>query len=168
LPAKLDQVVTTELVGIALSVGCFAALIAAGVLFEHRVRSRLARHMSSRVPLSDEAFGSTYFHARWTKAASRIRCIVCEQLDIDMSRVLPSDRLVDDLRMDVLDSLASITIVMQIEEEFGIKITDDEAKSIITIEQLVNCVGCKLDSKPCLLDQEPERKSARRIAMDEL
>jgi len=143
-----------ELVGIALSVGCFAALIAAGVLFEHRVRSRLARHMSSRVPLSDEAFGATYFPASWTKAASRIRRIVGEELDIDISRALPSDRFVQDLRIDDLDSLAAVTIVTRIEKEFGITITDNEAESIITIEQLVNCVGCKLDSKPCLLDQE--------------
>jgi len=50
--------------------------------------------------------------------------------------------------------MASVMIVMQIEEEFGITIADDEAKSIATIEQLVNCVGYKLDSKPCLLDQE--------------
>jgi len=154
LPAKLDQVVTMGLAGIALSAGCFAALIAAGVLFEHRVRSRLARHMSSRVPLSDEAFGAAYFPASWTKAASRIRRIVGQHLDIDMSRALPSDRFVDDLRMDELDSMASVMIVMQIEEEFGITIADDEAKSIATIEQLVNCVGYKLDSKPCLLDQE--------------
>jgi acyl carrier protein len=104
--------------------------------------------------LSDEAFGATYFPARWTEAASKVRRIVGEELDIDISRALPSDRFVDDLRMDDLDSLASITIIMRIEEEFGITITDDEAKKIITIEQLVNCVGCKLDSKRCLLDQE--------------
>jgi len=143
-----------ELVGTVLFVGCFAALIAAGVLFEHRVRGRISRLMFSRQPLSDEAFGATFFPARWTEAASRVRRIVGEQIDIDMSRALPSDRFLDDLRMDDLDSLASITIVMQIEEEFGIKITDGEAKRIITIEQLVNCVGCKLDSKPCLPDQE--------------
>ncbi len=113
MPSKVDQVVTMELVNIALFVGCFAALIAAGVLFEHRVRSRLARHMLNRVPLSDEAFGATYFPASWTEAASIVRRLVGEQLDIDMSRALPSDRFVDDLRMDDLDSLASITIVVR-------------------------------------------------------
>ena len=41
-----------------------------------------------------------------------------------------------------------------LEGHVGIKITDDEAKSIITIEQLVNFVGCKLDSQRCLLDRE--------------
>ncbi len=145
---------TMGLAVIPLSVFCFVALVAAVILFERGQRSRVARQMSSRAPLSDEEFGATFFPARWTEAASRIRRIVGEQLEIDMSRTLPSDRFLDDLRMDDLDSLASITIVMQIEEEFGIKITDDEAERIITIEQLVYCVGCKLDSKPCLPDQE--------------
>ncbi len=136
------------------SVLCIAASVAVVILFERGQRSRVARQMSSRAPLSDEAFGATFFPVRWTEAASRIRRIVGEQLEIDMSRTLPSDRFLDNLRMDYLDSLASITILMQIEEEFGIKITDEEAERIITIEQLVYCVGCKLDSKPCLPDQE--------------
>ena len=139
---------------IPLSVLCFAVSVAVVILFERGQRSRVARQMFSRTPLSDEVFGATFFPARWTEAASRIRRIVGEQLEIDMSRTLPSDRFVDDLRMDDLDSLASITVVMEIEEEFGIKITDDEVERIITIEQLVNCVGCKLDSKPCLPDRE--------------
>ncbi len=137
---------TMGLTVIPLSVLCIAASIAVVILFEHGQRSRMERQMSSRVSLSNEAFGATYFPAIWAKAASRIRCIVGEELDIDISRALPSDRFVEDLRIDNLDSLAAVTIVTTIEKEFGITITDDEAQSIITIEQLVYCVGSKLDS----------------------
>ncbi len=138
---------------IPLSVLCIAASVAVVILFEHGQRSRMQRQMSSRVPLSNEAFGATYFPAIWAKAASRIRCVLGEELDIDISRALPSDRFVQDLRIDDLDSLASVTIVTRIEKEFGITITDDEAKSLITIDQLVSCVAHKLDSKRGLLDQ---------------
>ncbi len=110
--------------------------------------------MSSRAPLSDEAFGATYFPAKWATTASKIRRIVGEQLDIDVNRALPSDRFVQDLRIDDLDSLAAVTIVMKVEEEFGITITDNDTQSIITIEQLVNCVASKLDSKRSLPVQE--------------
>lgn len=143
-----------EFVVIPLSVLCFAASVAVVILFEHGQRSRVERQMSSRLPLSDEEFGATYFPASWTKAASRIRRIVGEELDIDISRALPSDRFVQDLRIDDLDSLAAVTIVTKIEKEFGITITDNEAVSIITIEQLVSCVASKLASKRCLPDQE--------------
>jgi hypothetical protein len=85
-----------ELVGIPLSVLCFAASVAVVIVFEHGRRSRVERQMSSRVPLSDEAFGATYFPASWTKAASRIRRIVGEELDIDISRALTSDRFVSE------------------------------------------------------------------------
>jgi len=40
-----------------------------------------------------------------------------------------------------------VTIVTRIEKDFGITITDDEAQSIITIEQLVYCVASKLALK---------------------
>jgi hypothetical protein len=40
--------------------------------------------------------GATYFPASWTKAASRIRRIVGEELDIDISRALPSDHFVNE------------------------------------------------------------------------
>jgi hypothetical protein len=113
LPANRISVVTTELVGIPLFVFCFAASVAVVILFEHGWRSRAERQMSSRVPLSDEAFGATYFPASWTKAASRIWHIVGEELDIDISRALPSDRFVPDLRIDDFDSLAAVTIVTE-------------------------------------------------------
>ena len=69
-----------------------------------------------------------------------------------MSRAHPSDQFVMDLRIDDLDSLASVEIVMKVEEEFGITVTDDEAQSISTIEQLVNLVACQAG---------PEAMSAR-------
>jgi len=142
--------VTMGLTVIPLSVLCIAASVAVVILFEHGQRSRIKPQMSSRLPLSNEAFGATYFPAIWAKAASRIRCIVGEELDMGISRALPSDRFVQDLRIDDLDSLAAVTILTRIEKEFGITITDDEAESIITIDQLVSCVAHKLDSKRCL------------------
>jgi len=139
---------------IPLSIICFAAFVAVLILVEHRQRTRAERQVSGRVPLSDEAFGAAYFPATCAKAASRIRRIVGEELDIDISRARPSDRFVEDLRIDELDSLAAVTIVTKIEKEFGITITDVEAQNATTIEQLVYCVASKLDSKQYLPEQE--------------
>ena len=119
--------------------------------------------MSGRVPLSDEDFGARFFPAGWTEVASKVRQIIGEAIDIDMSRAHPSDQFVKDLRIDDLDSLASVEIVMKVEEEFGITITDDEAQRIITIEQLVNLVGSKLESKQCLPSGKPQPLSDREL-----
>jgi len=71
-----------------------------------------------------------------------------------MSRVHPPDGLIHDLRMDELDSLASVEIVIKLEEEFGITITDSEAESVVTIEQLVSCVASNLETKRSLSSKE--------------
>jgi len=56
--------------------------------------------------------------------------------------------------MDELDSLASVEIVIKLEEEFGITITDSEAESVVTIEQLVSCVASNLETKRSLSSKE--------------
>jgi acyl carrier protein len=147
--------VTMKLVGIPL-LGLIIGASAAVVILCERVRGgRVRRQMSGRVPLSDEEFGANFFPAVWTEVASKVRQIIGDAIDIDMSRADPSDRFVQDLRVDALDSLASIVIVMKVEEEFGITITDDETRSIITIEQLVHLVASKLASKQRLPSGKP-------------
>ena len=136
---------------LGLIIGASAAFV---ILFERVQRGRVRRHMSGRVPLSDEEFRANFFPASWTEVASKVRQIIGEAIDIDMSRAHPSDQFVKDLRIDDLDSLASVEIVMKVEEEFGITVTDDEAQSISTIEQLVNLVASKLDPKRCPPDRE--------------
>lgn len=54
--------------------------------------------------------------------------------------LLPSLRLVEDLRADSLDL---VMIAMAAEEEFGINITDDEAAGIVTIGDLDALVASK-------------------------
>jgi acyl carrier protein len=148
--------VTTGVVSLALVVLLALVFTVVAVWMSYRVpRDRVQQQFADRMPLSDEEFGASYFPARWGKSASRVRQIIGEALGIDMTRTRPSDRFVQDLRIDDLDSLASVEILDKLEEEFGIKITDDEALCIITIEELVRCVASKLDAKPCLPARKP-------------
>jgi acyl carrier protein len=69
----------------------------------------------------------------------KVQEIIVNQLGIDKNEVaLESD--IDDLGADSLDF---VEMLMAIEEEFDIEITDDEAEVIDTVEDLVECIQCK-------------------------
>jgi acyl carrier protein len=69
----------------------------------------------------------------------KVQEIIVNQLGIDAEEVtLESD--IDDLGADSLDF---VEILMAVEEEFDIEITDDEAEAIDTVEDLVECIQVK-------------------------
>jgi acyl carrier protein len=60
----------------------------------------------------------------------RLKAIIHRDLHGDPSRITPSASFRDDLGAD---SLESIGIVVAIEQEFGIEVSDDEADAIETV-----------------------------------
>ncbi|MBE9541429.1 MAG: acyl carrier protein, partial [Proteobacteria bacterium] len=55
----------------------------------------------------------------------KIKKIICEQLEVDEKDVIPEASFVDDLGADSLDQ---VELIMAMEEEFGISISDEEAE----------------------------------------
>ncbi len=64
----------------------------------------------------------------------KVRAIVAEVLHVNEDDISPDTKFVDDLGADSLDLTS---IVMDIEEEFGIEIPDDAIMSIVTIGDAV-------------------------------
>jgi len=64
----------------------------------------------------------------------RVIKIICEQLDVDPKDVTPESSFVDDLGADSLDQ---VELIMAMEEEFGISISDDEAQKITTVKDAI-------------------------------
>lgn len=62
---------------------------------------------------------------------ARLRKIVAEQLGVDEAQVVPSASFADDLNADSLDL---VELIMSLEEEFGIEISDDDAEKILTVQ----------------------------------
>ncbi len=60
----------------------------------------------------------------------RLKKIVIEQLGVDEEEVKPEASFVDDLNADSLDL---VELIMSLEEEFGMEISDDEAEKIKTV-----------------------------------
>ncbi|MDR2412263.1 MAG: acyl carrier protein [Holosporales bacterium] len=69
--------------------------------------------------------------------AERVRTIITKKLDIDVAKVVDSARFVDDLGADSLDT---VEIVMQFEEEFGITIPDDDQAKILTVGDAISFI----------------------------
>ena len=74
----------------------------------------------------------------------RIKNLVAEHLDIEESKVKPDSSFDDDLGADSLDS---VEIIMALEEDFEIEITDEEAQALITIQNAVDFVDEKIELK---------------------
>ena len=63
--------------------------------------------------------------------------IVCNQLSVDKEEVTPDSSFVEDLGADSLDT---VELVMEFEEEFGVEIPDEEAENITTIDSAVDWI----------------------------
>jgi len=67
----------------------------------------------------------------------RVIDIVSEQLGVDKEKVTPETSFVNDLGADSLDT---VELVMELEEEFDITIPDDSAEKIQTVGQAVQYI----------------------------
>lgn len=72
----------------------------------------------------------------------RVVKVISGQLDVDVNEIQPEMNIVDDLGADSLDL---VEVVMALEEEFDIEISDEDAARIMTVgdahrelERLVN------------------------------
>ena len=68
---------------------------------------------------------------------TRLKKIVAEQLGVDEEKIVPSARFSDDLNADSLDL---VEMIMELEDQFGIKIPDEDAQKIQTVGQAVDYV----------------------------
>ena len=64
----------------------------------------------------------------------RVIDIVAEQLGVDKAKINPESNFVNDLGADSLDT---VELVMELEEEFDISIPDDAAEKIQTVGEAV-------------------------------
>ena len=64
------------------------------------------------------------------KMYERLKKIVVEQLGVDEADVKPEASFVDDLNADSLDL---VELIMSLEEEFGMEISDEDAEKIKSV-----------------------------------
>ena len=67
----------------------------------------------------------------------RVRKIIAEQLGVNEGEIKNESSFVDDLGADSLDT---VELVMEFEEEFDITIPDEEAEKIQTVGQAIQYI----------------------------
>jgi len=69
---------------------------------------------------------------------NRVIKVVADQLSVDASEIRPESSFQDDLGADSLDL---VELIMAMEEEFDVKIDDEAAQKIKTVQNAVEFIG---------------------------
>ncbi|SRR5258706_4077597 len=114
------------------------------VVYHLRLKRDLKRMLGSRQPVTANNFGRAHY-ADPVKA--EIGSFIVSKLEelsgIELTGTLPHDRIIGDLHLDELDSLATVEIITEVEARFGVKITDTEAAATKTLGDFVELVSAK-------------------------
>lgn len=68
----------------------------------------------------------------------KVRKIVAEKLSVDLSEVVLEASFVDDLGADSLDL---VELIMTMEEEFDLDITDTDAEKLVTVKDAIDYIN---------------------------
>ncbi len=79
-----------------------------------------------------------------SEIADRVREIIAEQLMVDLEEVTDEASLVDDLGADSLDT---VELLMEMEDEFGIEIPDQDVEKIATVGEAIAYIEAHVQEK---------------------
>ena len=116
-----------------------------------KAKKRLDEYFDGRKQLTHKEFHELFFKKDefQEEVISKVLDIFENQLEYDFSRLNDVDDFSRELStMWDIDSLADVEIVIALEEEFGIKITEQEAHSMSTIRKIVEVLHKKLKIEP--------------------
>lgn len=72
----------------------------------------------------------------------RVVNIVCEQMGASREKIQPATSFINDLGADSLDT---VELVMEFEDEFDINIPDEDAEKIQTVGDAINYIQKRMD-----------------------
>ena len=78
------------------------------------------------------------------EALALIRAHLAGELEIDPERIEPTTRFREDLEADSLDLF---TLVQELEDSYGVRMSDEEAAKILSVGQAVDFVVARAPSE---------------------
>jgi len=70
----------------------------------------------------------------------KVKKIIAEKLSVDLEELVPEASFVDDLGADSLDL---VELIMSMEEEFDIEISDGEAEKLATVKDVLDYIDAR-------------------------
>ena len=67
----------------------------------------------------------------------KVKEVIIDKLGVEEDKIVSEASFVDDLGADSLDT---VELIMQLEEEFGIEIPDEEAEKMTTVKSVVDYI----------------------------
>lgn len=72
----------------------------------------------------------------------KVKSIIAEKLNVDQDEIKMESSIVDDLGADSIDL---IELIMNLEEEYGISISDEEAVKLKTVGDVVDFINSQVE-----------------------
>ena len=72
----------------------------------------------------------------------KVKEIIIDKLGIDNGKITMDAKFIEDLGADSLDT---VELIMQFEEEFGIEIPDEEAERLLSVGRVVDYITNKFN-----------------------
>ncbi len=72
---------------------------------------------------------------------AKVKEIIVNKLGVDEAKIVPEANFIEDLGADSLDT---VELIMEFEQEFGIEIQDEDANKIQTVGDAVNYIQEKM------------------------
>jgi len=137
----------------SLAIAAAATAIIVGSVFaggDAKAKRKLKKLFFGRQPKTNSCFYNRFFSTSGVpeNIVSKIRQVFQEHVSIDISQLEADDDLSGDFSVIWnLDSLADVEIVVQLEKEFDIIISDEEAKAMTSFRKIVSGVWNKIQEK---------------------
>jgi acyl carrier protein len=68
----------------------------------------------------------------------KISELIADKLGVEISKINPDAKFVEDLGADSLDT---VELIMQLEDEFNLEIPDEEAEKLTTVGAVIDYIG---------------------------
>lgn len=73
----------------------------------------------------------------------KVRSIIAEKLNVEQDEIKLESSIVDDLGADSIDL---IELIMNLEEEYGVSISDEEAVKLKTVGDVVDFINSQVEN----------------------
>lgn len=77
----------------------------------------------------------------------RLRSILALEFEVEPEKVTTGARLVEDLDLDSIDG---VTIVVRLETQLHVSMSDEEIQKMATVGDIVDALAERLGTPPCL------------------